>query len=195
MQTAILLTAIEKHVRELFLKFQHPYLIYHNLQHTIQVVTHTKEIAEYYKYNEVSLFIVLAAAWFHDTGHLQVNMDTHEQKSITLMTDFLSSKGVDPIIIGEISKCIMATKMPVNPTTLSEKIICDADTYHLGTEAFFEKNNLVKLELEARLGITIENWHTKSLTFIQTHHYYTSYCQALLADGKSKNIQQLIWQA
>jgi predicted metal-dependent HD superfamily phosphohydrolase len=194
MQTAILLTEIEKHVRELFFKYQHPYLIYHNWQHTMRVVTHTKEIADYYKYNDVSLFIVLAAAWFHDTGHLQVNMDTHEQKSSALMVEFLSSKGIDPIIIEEISKCIMATKMPVNPTSLSEKIICDADTYHLGTEAFFEQNNLVKLELEARLGITIENWHTSSLAFIQTHHYYTSYCQALLAAGKDKNIQRLSGQ-
>ena len=89
----------------------------------------------------------------------------------------------------------MATKMPVSPTTLSEKIICDADTYHLGTEEFFEQNNLVKLELEARLGITIENWHTSSLLFIQAHHYYTPYCQALLSDGKSRNIHRLIGQA
>ena len=101
METVTLLTEIERYVRQLFSKYQRPYLIYHSLQHTTRVVTHTKEIAEYYKYNDLSLFIVLTAAWFHDTGHLQVNMDTHEQKSISIMVEFLSSKGIDATIMGK----------------------------------------------------------------------------------------------
>jgi predicted metal-dependent HD superfamily phosphohydrolase len=194
MQTATLLADVEKHVRDLFLQYQHPYLIYHNLAHTGKVVTRTKEIAEFYKYNDLNKFIVMAAAWFHDTGHLQGDMDAHEQKSVGLMVEYLSSRNVDFNLIGEIGKCIMATKMPVNPVSLSEKIICDADTYHLGTEDFFEQNNLVKLELEARSGKTIENWHASSLVFMKTHHYYTSYCQQVLSEGKKKNIQKLISQ-
>lgn len=192
MQYSLLLKDIEAHVRELFEKYAHPYLLYHNLAHTISVVHHTHEIAEYYLYDTHHHFIVTAAAWFHDTGHLLTGMEGHEQKSVELMKVFLAPKNISDEIIQEISWCIMATRMPVKPFTLSEKIICDADTYHLGTEAFELQNNLVKLELEARTGNPVSNWHAASLAFIQSHRYYTSYCQQLLTEGKERNIHKLL---
>jgi predicted metal-dependent HD superfamily phosphohydrolase len=194
MHTVTLLSDIEKHVKGLFLQHQRPFLIYHNLQHTIQVVAHTKEIAAFYQYNDLELFKVLAAAWFHDTGYLLADTNTHELKSTDLLVDFLFPRKVALNIIEEISMCIMATKMPVNPQSLSEKIICDADLYHLGTDDFFEHNKLVKAELEARLGKTIENWHNSTLSFMITHHFYTTYCQQKLSEGKQKNLQKLIEQ-
>ncbi|OQP42932.1 hypothetical protein A4H97_12330 [Niastella yeongjuensis] len=194
MHTATLLSDIEKHVKSLFSQYPRPNLIYHNLQHTVQVVTHTKEIAEFYQYNNLELFKILAAAWFHDTGYLLADSSTHELKSIDLLVDFLSTRRVDHRTIEEISKYIMATKMPVNPHTLSEKIICDADLYHLGTDDFFVHNKLVKAELEAKLGRKIEDWSNSTLSFMITHHFYTSYCQEHLNAGKQKNLQILISQ-
>ena len=38
--------------------------------------------------------------------------------------------------------------MPAVPSTLVEQIICDADTYHLGTEDFLHLDKLVWQELE-----------------------------------------------
>ena len=93
MQPASLLADIEKHVKGLFSQYPRPYLRYHNLYHTLQVVNHTKEIAQFYKFNDPDLFKLMAAAWFHDTGYLLAdNMEMHEQKSSELMADFLSSK-------------------------------------------------------------------------------------------------------
>ncbi|MBO9202871.1 MULTISPECIES: HD domain-containing protein [Niastella] len=194
MQIAALLTDIENYVKKLFFQHQRPFLIYHNLQHTLQVVAHTKEIAEFYRYNKLDLFMILAAAWFHDTGYLLADTNMHELKSIEILVDFLSSKHVANNIIEEISKYIMATKMPVNPHSLSEKIICDADLYHLGTDEFFEINKQVKAEMEAKLDKPLENWHNSTLAFMIAHHYYTPYCQQLLSYGKQKNIQKLISQ-
>jgi predicted metal-dependent HD superfamily phosphohydrolase len=195
MQPASLLADIEKHVKDLFSQYPRPYLRYHNLYHTLQVVSHTKEIAQFYKYNDPDLFMLMAAAWFHDTGYLLAdNTEMHEQKSIELMAAFLSSKNVAFHIIENVSKNIMATKMPVSPQTLSEKIICDADMYHLGTDDFFNHNQLVKEELEAKLHKPMENWRNSSLSFLITHQYFTTYCQELLNAGKQKNLQKLIGQ-
>ncbi len=194
MQTVTLLADIEKHVSGLFQQYQRPFLLYHNLQHTIEVVAHTKEIATFYQYNDLELFKVLAAAWFHDTGYLLADTNSHELKSTDLLVDFLFSRKVASNIVEEISKYIMATKMPVNPQSLSEKIICDADLYHLGTDDFFVHNKLVKAEVEARLGTVVDNWRNSTMSFMITHHYYTSYCQQLLNEGKQKNLQKLISQ-
>ena len=43
-------------------------------------------------------------------------------------------------LIDAIASCIMATKLPRNPKNLLEEIICDADTYHLGTKDFKKTN-------------------------------------------------------
>src|SRR3954463_8515572 len=119
MQVASLLADIENHVKGLFSQYPRPYLRYHNLYHTLQVVTHTKEIAQFYKYNDLDMFMLMAAAWFHDTGYLLAdNTEVHEQKSTELMAGFLSSKNVAYNIIENVSKNIMATKMPVSPHTL-----------------------------------------------------------------------------
>jgi len=195
MQIASLLADIEKHVKGLFSQHPRPYLRYHNLYHTLQVVNHTKEIAQFYKYNDLDLFMLMAAAWFHDTGYLLAdNTEVHEQKSTEVMAEFLTSKNVALNIIENVSHCIMATKMPVSPRSLSEKIICDADTYHLGTDDFFTHNQLVKEELEARLQQPMENWRNSSLSFLITHHFFTTYCQELLNEGKQKNLKKLLGQ-
>jgi HD superfamily phosphodiesterase len=45
-------------------------LLYHNIEHTEFVVQKTYEIASNYSFDEKEIFILSAAAWFHDTGQL-----------------------------------------------------------------------------------------------------------------------------
>ena len=49
---------------------------------------------------------------------------------------WLESKSFDPERTAEIREIILATKLPVSPQTLLQAIICDADTFHLGTDEF-----------------------------------------------------------
>lgn len=58
------------YVSAVFYKYIKPELVYHNLEHTIRVVERTLEIVNYYKLGATERFILLAASWFHDTGHL-----------------------------------------------------------------------------------------------------------------------------
>lgn len=191
MNTDSLLSEIVRHVKELFALYNRPYLLYHNLDHTRKVVQHAEEIADHYKLDDRSRFVLLAAAWFHDTGQLMGDMAVHEETGVQLMKDFLSPKHIDQKIMNDISLCIMATKMPVAPSTLLEKIICDADTYHLGTKDFQQLDELVWRELELRLNKRVDNQSWRSLDFLETHQFYTTYCRQLLSEGKDRNIAWL----
>ena len=182
---------ISKHVRQLFFENQKDFLIYYNLAHTEHVVTHSTEIAAYYELTDIQSMALYAAAWFHDTGHLLNVMKGHEEISISLLKEFLETKNTDPEFIRLCSVCILSTKMPVKPVSLIEKILCDADTYHLGTPDFWRVDKLVWDELEIRLGEKVNNRLEKSLSFLEKHVFYTEYCQSILNQGKDTNIRIL----
>ena len=182
-----LIEEISTEVISLFNHSQVNILMYHNVEHTKSVVKRTSEIAANYDLNDTELFILSAAAWFHDTGQLIGGTNLHEDRSVILMKKFLETKGIVKEIMDKIESCICATKLPQNPKSLLEEIICDADTYNLGTEAFIKTDELLKKEFELR-NMSIDNWEEKTLGLLLSHHYFTPYCQALLNKGREKNI-------
>lgn len=161
-----------------------PHYPYHNLTHTLGVVDHVQEIAEHYKLPDP--FVLTIAAWFHDVGHLYGPMEGHEERGVTIMQEHLST--LPEAVLTEIGDCIIATKLPAHPTTLTHKIICDADTYHLGTTLFLQTDPRVHQEVEMRTGRTIPNWRQRTLDMLIQHRFFTDYCQHLLTEGKAKNI-------
>jgi predicted metal-dependent HD superfamily phosphohydrolase len=179
------------HVKVLFNKLHDEKLVYHNFSHTALVVEHAEEMVKYYKLSKQDRLIIMLAAWFHDTGHLFSKSLDHEKVSAEIMLDFLIANRCDNDLIRNAIDCIMATKMPANPVHLREQILCDADTYHLGTDEFPIMNERVKKELWLRDGIEFTDWQKHSLEFLKRHRFHTSYCQEKLTPGKMKNIRQL----
>jgi len=104
------------------------------------------------------------------------------------MADYAS----DAELISEIEACIMSTKMPRNPASLIQHILCDADTYHIGTDDFKKTDKRLKKEYIKRKLISPKaNWNKRSLEFMEGHKYFTLYCQGLLEEGKQKNMERL----
>jgi predicted metal-dependent HD superfamily phosphohydrolase len=188
-----LLKSVEDHVNFFFKEHQDPNLFFHNLAHTRNVVESTKQIADHYQLDDRNFFIVCAAAYFHDCGQLIKAGEGHEERSVELAEKFLQNAGVSPEDIAEINKCILATTMPQMPSSLNEKIICDADLFNLGTSNFREQNKLLKKELEALSNTKLEGvaWRTTSISMLETHHYQTDYCQLLLNNTKAENLEAL----
>src|SRR6266498_4015323 len=139
---------VENYVSELFEANPKPKLIFHSFEHTRNIVKRTEEIAAHYKLNEKEMLAVYIAAWFHDTGHLFSGPENHEEKSVELMRSFMQGQMPNEELIKTISDCIMATKRNREPVTLLEQIVCDADTYHLGTKDFKKTNKQVRKEVE-----------------------------------------------
>ena len=106
-------------------------LLYHNIEHTKDVVARCQEIATYYGLNKEETLQLLSAAWFHDIGYLYTTPAKHEEKSVEIMRTFLNKEcPADNLTV--IEKMILATKRSVHPNSLSEAILCDAD----GSDAF-----------------------------------------------------------
>jgi len=182
---------VRDHVTKLFEANKKPKLIFHSLEHTLDIVKRAEEIAGHYKLTEKEMMAVYIAAWFHDTGHLFTTPDVHEEKSVELMKSFMQANFPDPELIPLIEGCILATKRSVAPVTLLQQIVCDADTYHLGTKDFKKTNKQVRKEATIDNAMSKTDWDVTTLEFRENHQYYTSYCIELLNKGKQENIERL----
>src|SRR4051812_11385085 len=118
----------EQYVTGLFNDNVNPALVFHNLDHTKNVVERTKEIAGHYYLSENDMLALYVAAWFHDTGYLFTEPALHEEKGVELMQEFMHKHGADEKLIETIADCILATRSPRQHDSLLKEIICDADT-------------------------------------------------------------------
>ena len=167
-----------KYVSRFFEKKLPEWAIYHNLQHTIETVNGCLEIGKGSNLKEDDLEIVCIAAWFHDIGYIYL-VEGHEEKSVEICMNFLKSNNYPAIKISKVTNCILATKIINHPKNLLEFIICDSDLISLGRTDYFEKNDLLKLEIEMRSGkkISDEQWLRRSAKFLSSHSYYTEYAK------------------
>ncbi|RVU02752.1 phosphohydrolase [Mucilaginibacter limnophilus] len=187
-----LLDEVREHVISFFNKHNNPALTYHNLTHTQNVVTSTVQIANHYQLNNEDFFIVVCAAWFHDTGYM-IDATKHEEGGAHAAADYLKHKLVDRAVIDKVSGVIMATRMPQQPNGLLEEILCDADLFHLGTEDYRKKSRQLREEIKllCHKEINKSDWRKKTIELMESHRYFTNYCRLLLDDQKAKNLAEL----
>jgi predicted metal-dependent HD superfamily phosphohydrolase len=184
---------VEEYVNDLFEENHNSKQVFHSIDHTENVVKRAQEIAAHYKFGEKEVLAVYIAAWFHDTGHLFSGPLGHEEKSAEQMKVFMNSNMNDAELIRTVEECILATKRDKEPSNLLAQIVCDADTYHLGTKEFKKTNKLVRKEMSTheKKPMTKQEWDVKTLEFLEKHKYYTSYCQELLNKSKEENMNKL----
>jgi len=189
-----LLEQVKQHVIRYFKTKGDQKLAYHNLAHTESVVSNAGQIARHYRLGEKDFFIVLTAAWFHDTGYFTGGAEDHELRGADIAVKFLREIQVDEEVIQMVRQCILATRMPQSPGSLIEQIVCDADLFHFGTDEFAERNKLMRREAESRLGtkITKSDWRKSTIRFMEAHHFQTDYGRNLLEDKKKQNLKDII---
>jgi len=111
-------------------------LTYHSLGHIKDVYTAAENIAKLEKVEGEDLTLLLTAVLFHDSGFL-ISQKEHERLSCEIAQKHLPDYGYSPRQMEVIFGMIMATKIPQDPHTKLEKIICDADLDYLGRDDFF----------------------------------------------------------
>ncbi|GAA4086193.1 Pycsar system effector family protein [Mucilaginibacter panaciglaebae] len=187
-----LLEDVRKYVLNHFKTHHDDDLLYHDLQHTKDVVGAATMIANHYQLSDEDFFVVITGAWFHDTGYF-VDKADHETAGANLAAGFLKSNNVDKAVIDKVKACILATRMPQQPNGLLQEILCDADLHHLGTPEFMEKSKKLRKEIERTKKIEIDKplWLQKNIEFLHSHKYFTDYAQLLLADKQKKNLRKL----
>lgn len=188
-----LLTAAEAYVADFYKAHFSEKYVFHDFQHTKEVVEATAQIAAGYELSEKILELLALAAWFHDIGYIE-GAEGHEERSSRYARAFLETHHFSEEDIVMVVDCILSTKIDARPDTLLEKILCDADLSHLGGKMYWEHCTRLRQELFLTQNIVMsENeWVNFELDFITGHQYYTEVAHELFDKRKQKHIRQLM---
>jgi len=166
-------------------------LYYHNVKHTVDVVTEVELIGWAEGVSDHDLLMLKTAALFHDAGHI-VNYEEHEYHSTMLARELLPAYDYSWEQIDQICDIIMATKLPPRPKNLLQKIICDADLDYLGRSDMIPVSNTLYRELKEQDKISsLNEWNMLQLKFIDGHQYFTRTARNLREVNKQKQIERI----
>ncbi len=187
-----ILPKVVDYVHSVFKEQNPAYNLYHNIVHTAEVVHATEFLARSNNIGEEEIEILLVAAWFHDLGYIRTDMG-HEEISVEMATDFLTKNNFPEKKILQVKSCIMSTKIPHDPKNIMEEIICDADLYHLGIKEFFDKNELLRLEVEKKMNKTFSDydWLKNTLEFFTRQKYFTQAAKEKYDEQRNANLLKL----
>lgn len=167
--------------------------LYHNFNHTLSVVNAVKTIANGQKVSEHEQELLLLAAWFHDTGYTNC-CENHEAVGVTIAENFLKERNYNQEDIAKICSLINATRKSATPTDALEKIIRDADYFHLADKDYLSSAEFLKQELKSTLNIDFTDlaWARENLNFLTNNHqFFSDYALLHWQSKKEKNIQRL----
>ena len=166
--------------------------VFHDFQHTLNVVQAVQELEEYCHLGEDDCEMLEIAAWFHDTGYDQ-GADGHEVRSAEYARKFLEKNNFASEKIIKIEGCIAATRLAAKANNLLEEIICDADLSHLGKKNYWEKCDRLRQEILATKQHKMSEleWIDFELEFMNQHQYYTVAGRDLYEKRKNKHLKRL----
>jgi exopolyphosphatase/pppGpp-phosphohydrolase len=168
------------------------YLYYHNVKHTVDVVTEVELIGWGEGVSDEEILLLKTAALFHDAGHI-IAYDNHEYHGTVMAQEYLPKYNYTPEQISHICELIMATKLPPKPKNLLEKIMCDSDLDYLGRSDFIPVSNTLYKELKEQKKIgSLNDWNKIQLNFISEHQYFTKTAQSLREVNKQKQIERIM---
>lgn len=167
-------------------------LLFHNLSQTQNIVSVVNELAKHYALNEQDLFVVRAAAWFIYAGYYK-NTAHPDEAGIKMLDEFYKSVGVEVAVIDTIKNCISAVRTATAPASLPAKIVCDAESFYIGTDNFLDLNKLKRKEaaLISETGVNKDEWKRQTIQQLEAHQFYTDYCRDRLNEKKKANLDKL----
>jgi class 3 adenylate cyclase len=167
------------------------YLFYHNVKHTVDIVTEVELIGWGEGCSDEEILLLKTAGLFHDAGHT-VAYDNHEFHGTVLAREMLPKYNYSPEQIEKICSIIMATKLPPKPSNLLESIICDSDLDYLGRSDFIPVSNTLYEELKAQNKIgSLNDWNKIQVKFISGHQYFTQTARSLREVNKQQQIERI----
>lgn len=168
-------------------------LTYHSAGHTKDVLRQAIRIAEEESVtDEKELFILKVAALYHDTGFLETYAN-HEVRSCEIFLKDAARYGFNGRDCDLVTQLIMVTKIPQQPKTLLERILCDADLDYLGRDDFEEIGDKLRREFLV-FGIVSNDseWDRLQLKFLGNHQYHTASSRRDREPVKQHNLSALV---
>lgn len=179
-----------QYITRLFARSLSPDLIFHNFLHTAMVVRAATEIGKASGLVEEQLEILILAAWFHDSGYTET-YENHEESSCGVAGEWLSQQGYAKENLDNIYRCIMATRVPQEPTSILEEVLCDADMYHLAHRSYVQIQFQLREEWRRCMNreFTDYQWMQDNVKFLRSHQYWTRYGKEELTKRKKENLE------
>lgn len=169
-------------------------LVYHDVQHTLNVEKAAMRFSKLEGISDYELALLRTATLYHDAGFI-LHYDNNEEFAVELAQNHLPSFGYNKEEIEIIANIILATKSTIEPASLLEKIMCDADHDYLGRADYNLIATQLRQELESMLGLFMgeKEWIEFQLEYLQKKHkYYTETAQNIRNKGKNACIDELI---
>lgn len=190
MSTKDLIKAAKKTASEIMQRSMAPEpYAYHNVHHVEEMKDVALSLAEAYNLSEKQVADVELACWFHDVGYGN-GAEGHEDRGAAEWEKFAATQQLSADRTKAVRDLILATKMTYKPSTLTEKIIKDADCAHVGSKEYFDISARLKQELEnlSNKPITDKDWLTQNLKFLHAHTFYTPVAGSKFNPRKRKNL-------
>ena len=128
---------------------------HHNTVHTQRVLDACVKLGNLEQINQDQQLLLNTAALYHDTGYL-TRYNNNEKFGVKIAKKRLPFFDYSKDQIKEIEDMIYATRLSqhnseiiqsANQDNILEKILCDADLYHLGHPNFLEERDRLRTEL------------------------------------------------
>jgi len=167
-------------------------LIYHDLEHTLNVYNAAIEYLRLEKIDDYSSKLVLTAALFHDSGML-FDYDNHEFESEELCRRELPKFAYSYEDVEIITQMIRKTHLLESADTILEQILCDSDLDYLGRDTFFIRSTklLHEWKIMGKHNYRLFEWLKIQIDFLENHQYYTNSAKSLRRQTKQTNIEEI----
>ena len=166
--------------------------IYHDIQHVMNVEKAAIRFAKLEGIDEDSILLLQTAALYHDSGFI-LKYANNETFAADLARANLPKFGYSKDQIETIAKIILSTGYDVEPQTILERIMCDADHDYLGRADYHNVALKLRKELEL-VGTVMSNleWIDFQLNYLEgKHRFFTITAKNIRLLGKKARITEL----
>jgi class 3 adenylate cyclase/predicted metal-dependent HD superfamily phosphohydrolase len=181
----------ERHIMRILENQLSPKLLYHSINHTIDVTKAVERIAIMEGITDEDLFLLKSAATYHDAGFIE-KYENNEAVGMRLAREILPKYGYTDDQINIIDGLIKSTEIPQSPSTHLQQVMCDADLDYLGRDDFHEIADLLRRELREHGQLDSDRkWDEIQLSFLEEHTYFTASAIRLRRKKKRKHMDDI----
>ncbi len=169
-----------------------PSLLYHNIDHTLDVLDVAMNIGRTETLSREEFHLLRIAVLFHDAGFVRTYKN-HEVMGCDMAREYLPGFCFSQGQIETICGMIMATKIPQRPDTRLGMIIADADLDYLGRDDVYAIAQKLHDEMKLQSMLPDEKkWIPFQINFLEQHHYFTAYSKKKRGGKKKQYLDELI---
>lgn len=181
----------ERHIMKILETQLSPKLLYHSINHTIDVTKAVERLAIMEGITDEDLFLLKSAATYHDAGFIE-KYEKNEEIGMRLAREILPKYGYTQEQIDVIDGLIKATEIPQTPQSHLQQIMCDADLDYLGRDDFHDIADLLRRELREHGKLNSDKmWDEIQVKFLTAHTYFTKSAIKLRQEKKMRHIEEI----